>query len=83
MLPTPHDLERRLDLAMSWFPTLCRNLGRTIHDLKKPGGNDPTGSRQRRVSVEQQEITPTTTLRRTTIEEIEIRPTPADRNEAD
>lgn len=36
MLPTPDDLSRRLDLAMTWFPTLCRNLGRTIHDLGKP-----------------------------------------------
>ena len=83
MLPTPHDLERRLDLAMSWFPTLCRNLGRTIHDLKKPGVNDPEVVRTRRVAAEQQELSPTTTLRRTTIEEIEIRPAPADRTEAD
>ncbi len=71
MLPTPDDLSRRLDLAMTWFPTLCRNLGRTIHDLGKPP-RDPHKQVVKH-KVEEQQLSSTTTLRRTTIEEVEIR----------
>jgi hypothetical protein len=73
MLPDPADLSRRLDHLMAWFPTLCRNLGRTVHNVVHP---DATPPRKQPVhhSVEEKQLSPTVTLRRTTIDEIEITP---------
>ncbi|MEM8738988.1 MAG: hypothetical protein AAGG38_11005 [Planctomycetota bacterium] len=58
---------------MPWFPQLCRHLGLTVHHLKHPHGKPPQKQTVRH-TVEEQQVNPTTTLRRTTIEEIEIRP---------
>lgn len=65
---------------MAWFPRLCRSTGLMIHAIiKPPPGRSASGSgasRHRhevRRDVEQKQISPTVTLRRTTIEEIEVK----------
>ena len=58
---------------MTWFTRLCRNAGLTIHHIVKPVQAD-TQKRELSRKVEQKQISPTVTLRRTTIEEVEFRP---------
>jgi hypothetical protein len=60
---------------MNWFEELCRNVGLMVHNVKHPDGKPPEVNQTQLVSrnVQEQQISPTTTLRRTTIEEIEIK----------
>jgi hypothetical protein len=64
---------------MSWFPTLCRNLGRTVHNVMHPDGKEPTDTSTQKQTldhtVEEKKLDDRVTLRRTTIDEIEIRQT--------
>jgi hypothetical protein len=60
---------------MNWFEELCRNVGLMVHNVKHPDGK-PLEVNQTQIvnrTVQEQQISPTTTLRRTTIEEIEIK----------
>jgi len=57
---------------MNWLERLSRNLGLMVHNIKNPEGPSSTVKPVSR-TVEQQQINPTTILRRTTIEEVEIR----------
>ncbi|MEM6554170.1 MAG: hypothetical protein AAF750_18795 [Planctomycetota bacterium] len=60
---------------MPWFQSLCRNLGLAVHHVKNADTQD-TCKQTVRHDVEEKQLNPTTTLRRTTIEEIEIRSLP-------
>jgi hypothetical protein len=57
---------------MNWLDRLSRNLGLMIHNVRNPDAGQSRVTPVRK-SVEEQQITPTTILRRTTIEEVEIR----------
>ena len=85
MLPTPADVSRQLDLAMSWFPNLCRHLGRTVHNVMHPeAGQAAPQQNQKRIldhQVEERKLTDRVTLRRTTIEEIEVQGENPSRND--
>ena len=62
---------------MPWFQNLCRNLGLTVHNVKKPIKDDAAQRATKQVTkreVEEQKIDENITLRRTTIEEIEMKP---------
>lgn len=63
---------------MEWLTKLSRNLGLMVHNIKHPqdadnSTNQTTTRQQVKKTVEEQQIDPVTTLRRTTIEEIEVR----------
>lgn len=58
---------------MPWFQKLCRNLGRTVHNVVHPDGKPAQKKQTVRKTVEEQEFSDTVTLRRTTIEEVEVR----------
>lgn len=58
---------------MGWFQRLCRNTGLTIHHVAKPIRDDAAGRKEVKRTVEEQQVSPTVTLRRTTIEEVEIK----------
>ncbi len=65
---------------MSLFRQLCRNTGLMIHGIMQPIREEKAKSRKQELkrTVEEEKVSPTTTLRRTTIEEIEVRhPGPA------
>ena len=62
---------------MNWFNRICRNTGLMIHHIAKP--LKPQSHKQTRTTVEEKQVSPDVTLRRTTIEEIEIRK-PQDQN---
>jgi Sec-independent protein translocase protein TatA len=67
---------------MSWFQNLCRNLGLTVHNVKKPIKDHKSAQKTTEVTkreVEEEQIDENITLRRTTIEEIEMKPG-ADKN---
>ncbi len=59
---------------MNWFERLCRNTGLMVHNIAHP--DHPAGVGDRRATVkkvvEEKQVSPTVTLRRTTIEEIEV-----------
>jgi hypothetical protein len=57
---------------MPWFQKACRNLGLTLHHIAKPIKDQPAQKQTLRHDTEEQQLNPTTTLRRTTIEEIEV-----------
>ena len=62
---------------MKWFQNLCRNVGLTIHNVKKPIQDHKASQPQTEVTrreVEEEKIDENITLRRTTIEEIEMKP---------
>ena len=63
---------------MGWFTQLCRNTGLMIHHAAKPvtSNNKTIISRE----TQEQQVSETTTLRRTTIEEIEVRSDGTDKN---
>jgi hypothetical protein len=63
---------------MNWFEELCRNVGLMVHNVKHPEPRPPQANQTHVVNrtVQEQQISPTTTLRRTTIEEIEIKHPP-------
>ena len=58
---------------MSWFTKLCRNTGLMIHHVVKPVGQSTKQTHTVNKKVEQKQVGPNMTLRRTTIDEIEIR----------
>ena len=60
---------------MGLFGKLCRNTGLLVHGIMQPIRDDRGKSRTREVkrTVEEEKVSPTTTLRRTTIEEIEVK----------
>ncbi|MEM1108827.1 MAG: hypothetical protein AAGH99_09080 [Planctomycetota bacterium] len=58
---------------MPWFQKACRNLGLTIHNVVQPVKDHNKTVVNK--TVEEEQLNPTTTLRRTTIEEIEVKPT--------
>lgn len=62
---------------MGLFSQLCRNTGLMIHGIMQPirEEREKTQQQTREVSrkVEEEQVSPTVTLRRTTIEEVEIR----------
>lgn len=59
---------------MPWFQRLCRQAGLMVHHIVTPvKGPDKAEKREVSRTVEEERVSPTTTLRRTTIEEIEIR----------
>jgi hypothetical protein len=62
---------------MAWFAQLCRNAGLMIHHVIKPVETPGRTRREIRRSVEEERISPTTTLRRTVIEEVEVRGEPS------
>ena len=62
---------------MPWFQNLCRNIGLTIHNVKKPIKDDAAERTAKQVTkreVEEEQLDEHITLRRTTIEEIEMKP---------
>lgn len=62
---------------MGWFENLCRNVGLTIHNVKKPIQDHKAEQGTTEVTkreVEEEQIDENITLRRTTIEEIEMKP---------
>jgi hypothetical protein len=62
---------------MPWFQNLCRNLGLTVHNVKKPIKDHKDAQATTEVTkreVEEEQIDENITLRRTTIEEIEMKP---------
>lgn len=62
---------------MPWFQNLCRNLGRTVHNVAKPIKDDKAARGKKQVvkrEVEEEQIDENITLRRTTIEEVEMKP---------
>ena len=63
---------------MNWFEELCRNIGLMVHNVKHPDAKPPAVNQTQVISttVQEKQISPTTTLRRTTIEEIEIKHPP-------
>ena len=64
---------------MPWFQEICRNLGLMVHNIKNPDGSVPAVQRQQvSRTVEEKQISPTMTLRRTTIEEVEVSHTPTE-----
>ncbi|QDU34356.1 hypothetical protein KS4_24240 [Poriferisphaera corsica] len=65
---------------MKWFNRICRNTGLMIHHITKPV--KPQSHKQSHKTVEEKQVSPDLTLRRTTIEEIEIRK-PQDKNADD
>ena len=58
---------------MSWFTKLCRNTGLMIHHVVQPVEQDAKQTHTVNKKVEQKQVSPTVTLRRTTIDEIEIK----------
>ena len=58
---------------MSWFTKLCRNTGLMIHHVVKPVEQPTKQTHTVNKKVEQKQVGPNMTLRRTTIDEIEIR----------
>jgi hypothetical protein len=60
---------------MNWLDRLSRNLGLMIHNIRNPEA-DQTKVTPVSKTVQEQQINPTTILRRTTIEEVEIRNAP-------
>ncbi len=66
---------------MGWFTKLCRNTGLMIHHATQPLRKDKKDSRvQISGSVEEEQVSPGVTLRRTTIEEIEFKEGQEDRS---
>jgi hypothetical protein len=66
---------------MGLFARLCRNTGLMIHGIVQPIREEQAKTQKRELkrTVEEEKVSPTTTLRRTTIEEIEVRtPRPND-----
>lgn len=62
---------------MAWFQKLCRNIGLTVHNVKKPIKDHKAAQNTTQVTkreVEEEKIDDNITLRRTTIEEIEMKP---------
>lgn len=62
---------------MPWFQNLCRNLGLTVHNVKKPIKDHKDAQTKTEVTkreVQEEQIDENITLRRTTIEEIEMKP---------
>lgn len=66
---------------MGLFAQLCRNTGLMIHGIMQPIRDEKAKTQRQELkrTVEEEKVSPTTTLRRTTIEEIEVRTEPADR----
>lgn len=65
---------------MAWFQRLCRETGLMVHHIIKPvkstpGGGKGTRKREVKRTVEEEQVSPSVTLRRTTIEEVEIKRT--------
>ena len=58
---------------MAWFEKLCRNTGLMIHNAITPVREDQKGRHEVKRTVQEQQVSPTVTLRRTTIEEVEIK----------
>lgn len=62
---------------MGWFQRLCRDTGLMVHHIVKPapaaGAKPGAETREVKRTVEEQQVSPTVTLRRTTIEEVEIK----------
>ena len=64
---------------MSWFKSICRNLGLMVHNIGNP--EDEGKTKRKVIKKEVEEKTEgNMTLRRTTIEEVEIKP---DENKSD
>ena len=62
---------------MPWFQNLCRNLGLTVHNVKKPIKDDAAQRTTKHVTkrqTQEEKIDEHITLRRTTIEEVEMKP---------
>ena len=62
---------------MKWFEKLCRNVGLTVHNVKKPIKDHKASQPKTEVTkreVEEEQVDENITLRRTTIEEIEMKP---------
>ena len=62
---------------MPWFQNLCRNLGLTVHNVKKPIKDDAAQRGSKQVvkhETHEEKIDENITLRRTTIEEVEMKP---------
>jgi len=62
---------------MKWFQNLCRNVGLTVHNVKKPLKDHKASQKTTEVTkreVEEEQIDDNITLRRTTIEEVEMKP---------
>ena len=60
---------------MSWFKSICRNLGLMVHNISDP--EDEGKTKRKIIKKEVEEKTEgNLTLRRTTIEEVEIKPDP-------
>lgn len=57
---------------MGLFTQLCRNTGLMIHHIIKPNV-DSAQKREVSRTVQEKQVSATTTLRRTTIEEIEVK----------
>ena len=59
---------------MSWFTRLCRNTGLMIHHATKPLKKETKSNNvQVNHDVEEKNVSPGVTLRRTTVEEIEFK----------
>jgi hypothetical protein len=68
---------------MNWFLQLCRNTGLMIHHIRHPAGKSAVERQEVKRTVEEKQVSPTVTLRRTTIEEIEVKKTGPDGPEPD
>lgn len=56
---------------MEWFNQLCRNTGLMVHNIIHPD-KDESQTTQVRHDVQEKQVDPQVTLRRTTIEEIQL-----------
>jgi hypothetical protein len=57
---------------MNWFEQMCRNAGLMVHHIRDPEA-PALRTREVRRTIQEAQVSPMVTLRRTTIDEVEVK----------
>jgi hypothetical protein len=57
---------------MNWFEQMCRNAGLMVHNMRNPEA-PAVQTREVGRTIQEAQVSPTVTLRRTTIDEVEVK----------